>query len=83
MRDRYVHKAFLAAGLDHLRFHDYRRSFKTRAEQAGIPVGLRAAYTGHGLEMDARYTVHQRHDLESVLRKMEPGHFGDMEGGNG
>jgi integrase len=71
MHDRYIHRAFLAAGLGHLRFHDYRRSFKTRAEEAGVNPQMRAAYTGHGLEMDKRYLVHGIKEYEAVLRRLE------------
>jgi integrase len=69
--DRYIHRAFLAAGLGHLRFHDYRRSFKTRAEEAGITAPMRAAYTGHSLAMDKRYLIHGLKEYEAVLRRLE------------
>lgn len=69
--DRWVRKAFEAAGYGHLRFHDYRRSIKKRMEDAGVSRARGAAYTGHGEDMHDAYNLHLLEDLQDVLRRLE------------
>lgn len=73
MTDRIVRRVLNQAGFPDLKFHDYRYSFRNRAKMLdGLPKGLAEHYQGWESEqMPDRYTIHQRRELELVLRKME------------
>lgn len=71
--DKYVQRCFAAAGADDFTFHDYRRSFKRRIQEAALPIPEKLAmdYTGHKTrETHDRYTVNMRKELESVLKRL-------------
>ncbi len=63
---RWVRQAFDLAGMQDFRFHDFRRSWKRRYLHIGSK--LTAELTGHTEEMDDRYTVLGRREMQEVYR---------------
>jgi len=68
------HRARHAAGLDHIRFHDLRRSFVTNARKRGVPESVVMRVSGHRTRsVFERYNIVNDEDVRDAVKVIEAG----------
>ena len=69
-----------AADLDHIRFHDLRRSFVTNARKRGLPESVIMRISGHKTRaVFERYNIVNDDDVRNAVQVIEAGQRAELE----